>query len=127
MGKPLIDILFPPEEDTPKGWGGRRDNRKRRPDDKRGGRRIPGPGTRLGRPRKDKAMKLIITLDSSKSDMALSGFPLVGEQIIDGALAEFNADGTETCEIDLDERTDTTAAQEQFLDTSPAVIRYKIV
>jgi hypothetical protein len=38
-------------------WGGRRDNHKRRPDDKRGGRRIPGPGKTLGRPRKDKTMK----------------------------------------------------------------------
>jgi hypothetical protein len=72
-------------------------------------------------------MKLIITLNSSKSDMALSGFPLVGEQYIDGSLAEFNQDGTETCEIDLNGRSDTTTAQEQFLDSSPAVIRYKVI
>lgn len=72
-------------------------------------------------------MRLIIMLDSSKSDMALAGFPLMDDQYIDGALAEFNEDGTETCEIDLDGRTDTTAAQEQFLDTNPAVITYKVV
>ncbi len=30
--------------------GGRRDNTKRRPDDKRGGARVPGPGKRLGAP-----------------------------------------------------------------------------
>lgn len=71
--------------------------------------------------------KLIITLKSDESDMALAGFPLYGEQYIDGALAEFNTNGTETCEIDLDGRTDTTAAQEQFLDTSSAVISYKVV
>jgi hypothetical protein len=31
--------------------GGRRDNHKRRPDDKRGGPRVPGPGKKLGRPK----------------------------------------------------------------------------
>lgn len=33
--------------------GGRRDNHKRRPDDKRGGVRVPGPGKKLGRPKKE--------------------------------------------------------------------------
>lgn len=32
------------------GHGGRRDNTKRRPDDKRGGTRIAGEGKKLGRP-----------------------------------------------------------------------------
>ncbi len=32
--------------------GGKRDNFKKRPDDKRGGKRIPGPGKKLGRPKK---------------------------------------------------------------------------
>ena len=36
--------------------GGRRDNTKRRPDDKRGGVRIPRPGKKLGRPRKEPPM-----------------------------------------------------------------------
>lgn len=35
-----------------KNHGGRRDNHKRRADDKRGGVRIPGPGKKLGRPKK---------------------------------------------------------------------------
>lgn len=70
--------------------------------------------------------KLIITLKSDKSDMALAGLPLYGEQYIDGSLAEFSTDGTETCEIDLQDRDDTTVAQEQFLDTNPAVISYKV-
>jgi hypothetical protein len=30
--------------------GGRRDNTKRRPDDQRGGVRVPGPGKKLGAP-----------------------------------------------------------------------------
>ncbi len=37
-----------------KNHGGRRDNHKRRLDDKRGGVRIPGPGKKLGRPKKVK-------------------------------------------------------------------------
>jgi hypothetical protein len=37
--------------------GGRRDNHKRRPDDKRGGVRIPGPGKELGRPKKERKDK----------------------------------------------------------------------
>jgi hypothetical protein len=32
--------------------GGRRDNRKKRDDDRRGGVRTPGPGKKLGRPKK---------------------------------------------------------------------------
>ena len=52
---------------TTKTWGGKRDNRKRRPDDKRGGRRIPGPGKTLGRPRKDKDM-------TSKRERAVGWF-----------------------------------------------------
>lgn len=32
--------------------GGRRDNKKRRPDDKRGGTRVAGEGKKLGRPKK---------------------------------------------------------------------------
>ena len=32
--------------------GGKRDNRKKRADDKRGGKRTPGPGKKLGRPKK---------------------------------------------------------------------------
>lgn len=30
--------------------GGKRDNRKKKDDDRRGGRRVPGPGKKLGRP-----------------------------------------------------------------------------
>ena len=33
--------------------GGKRDNRKQRPDDKRGGKRTPGHGKKLGRPKKN--------------------------------------------------------------------------
>lgn len=39
-----------------KNHGGKRDNRKKRPDDKRGGVRTPGPGKKLGRPKKDKSL-----------------------------------------------------------------------
>lgn len=37
---------------TEKKHGGRRDNTKRRPDDKRGGKRVAGEGKKLGRPKK---------------------------------------------------------------------------
>lgn len=43
--------------------GGRRDNTKRRPDDKRGGRRTPGPGKKLGRPKKVPERSIPITDD----------------------------------------------------------------
>ncbi len=46
--------------------GGRRDNHKRRPDDKRGGVRVPGPGKTLGRPRKDKNMTTTMYLRNAK-------------------------------------------------------------
>lgn len=39
--------------------GGKRDNRKKRVDDKRGGKRIPGPGKKLGRPKKDKPLSTV--------------------------------------------------------------------
>jgi len=36
--------------------GGKRDNHKKRADDKRGGKRTPGPGKKLGRPKKAPAV-----------------------------------------------------------------------
>ncbi len=46
--------------------GGKRDNRKKKADDGRGGRRTPGPGKTLGRPRKDTRMTTTMYLSNDK-------------------------------------------------------------
>lgn len=57
---------------------------------------------------------------------ALAGFPYLPDQFM---AEEYEAeDGRDSIFVDIDlaDRTDTTAAQEQFLNTNPAVIGYGI-
>ena len=62
------------------------------------------------------------TNSDDANDLALQGFPFMAEQFI---ISESNGDAC-VVEIDLGERDDTTAAQEQYLDTNPAVIGYGV-
>jgi hypothetical protein len=69
--------------------------------------------------------RLLITIrttDDPTAPDALTGFPFIGEQAV---IDEMCGDAC-VVEIDLAGRDDTTAAQEQYLNTNPAVISYSI-
>lgn len=67
-------------------------------------------------------MRLLINLRNDDDEMALANFPFMeGQYVIAGDYGDAGV-----VEIDLADRTDTTAAQEQFLDTNPLVIGYSI-
>lgn len=63
--------------------------------------------------------KLIIQLEHDADDLALQGFPFFQGQYIE------SEDGPIVV-IDLGDRTDTSAAQEQYLNTNPNVQGYRI-
>lgn len=65
---------------------------------------------------------LLINIRTADADDALMGFPFMADQFVIG---EMSGDAC-VVEIDLADRTDTTAHQEQFLNTNPAVIGYSI-
>ena len=66
---------------------------------------------------------LIITVRNDNADMSLAGLPLFDGQYIVG-----ETPGAETTEVEVElaDRADTTATQEQFLNTSEAVVSYKV-
>ena len=55
-------------------------------------------------------------------DLSLAGFPFMEDQHI---INEMYGDAC-VVEIDLADRIDTTAAQEQYLNTNPAVVGYSV-
>lgn len=69
--------------------------------------------------------RVAIELNPDAQD-ALAGFPFRNGQTV---VEEYEAeDGRETIFVDIDlaDRTDTDAAQEQFLNTNPQVVGYSI-
>lgn len=60
------------------------------------------------------------------SDGVLVGFPFLEDQFADGEEEEDGGDSIFVY-VDLGERTDTTAKQEQHLNTNPNVIGYSIL
>lgn len=66
---------------------------------------------------------LRIKLTSDNSDCCLNGFPLVEGQYISGGE---NTPDYDVAEIYLGDRDDTTAAQEQFLDSLECCISYDV-
>lgn len=71
--------------------------------------------------------RLLINVRGDDSDLTLAAFPFMLDQFIAGETYS-GADeiDTVTVEIDLADRDDTTAAQEQYLNTNEAVIGYTI-
>jgi len=67
-----------------------------------------------------KRLRINIRIDDA--DMALAGFPFMDDQFV---IQELYGDAC-VVEIDLADRGDTTAAQEQFLNTSAAVVGYSV-
>jgi hypothetical protein len=68
-------------------------------------------------------MNLTVKLFADRSNDALLGFPFADDQYIDW---EGEIDGMVVVTIDLGSHTDTTRAQEQFLDTCAAVSNYGV-
>jgi hypothetical protein len=66
---------------------------------------------------------LTIKLFTDSSDDALAGFPFEEDQYIDW---QGEIDGVVVVTVDLGSYTDTTRAQEQFLDTCAAVSSYGV-
>lgn len=66
--------------------------------------------------------RLLINIRNDDADMALQAFPFEEEQFI---ISEEYGDAC-VVEIDLASRTDTTTAQEQYLNTNPAVVGYSV-
>jgi len=61
------------------------------------------------------------------SENTLVGFPYLEGQFLDYIEYDQNADDdTEWLVIDLADRSDITATQQQFIDTNPNVIEYTI-
>jgi len=69
-------------------------------------------------------MRLIVRVDKKAADLALQGFPWGEEQWI---TAEVERKGAIEVQIVLGDAGDTNVAQEQFLNTSPAVIGWDVV
>lgn len=65
---------------------------------------------------------LVINIRTADADDALMGFPFMDGQFV---IQELYGDAC-VVEIDLAGRTDTTTAQEQFLNTSTAVVAYSV-
>ena len=73
-------------------------------------------------------MILVIRLWTEKADCALVQFPLLQEQWFEGEREDGEReDGVTEITINLGDRDDTTRAQEQFLNTSPAVKSWDVV
>lgn len=66
--------------------------------------------------------RLVINIRNDDQDLALQTFPFMDDQYI---ISETYGDAC-VVEIDLADRTDTTPAQEQYLDTNPTVVGYSI-
>lgn len=60
------------------------------------------------------------------SENTLVGFPYVGEQYFSHEEDSSDADNESWLVVDLGDRTDTTAMQEQFLNTNHNVLEYTI-
>ncbi len=70
----------------------------------------------------------ILVNDDQIASLDLSQFPYQPGQFADGTEANEVADVNQTfVYVNLGEETDTTAAQEQYLNTHPAVVEYSIV
>ena len=69
-------------------------------------------------------MQLIVTVKPQETGLELAAFPFQEGQFVEGESAA-TSDRVNVV-INLGEGTDTTAAQEQFLDTNDAVIEYEV-
>jgi len=70
-------------------------------------------------------MRLIVRVDKKAADLALQAFPWWGEE--QWIESEIERDDFLEVQIVLGDADDTNAAQEQFLNTSPAVIGWDVV
>lgn len=70
-------------------------------------------------------MTLVIYLNTdSSTGLELQGFPFVGDQFIESEIA---VEDMTTVYIPMEGVEDTTAAQEQYLNTNPYVLSYKVL
>jgi hypothetical protein len=73
-------------------------------------------------------MNTLAILINDENDLDLSQFPYQPGQFADGEEANEVADVNQTwLYVELGDSNDTTAAQEQYLDTHPSVLEYTIL
>lgn len=68
-------------------------------------------------------MSNILYIELENSEVSLQGLPLSEGQYFDGGEEE-DGGGSYFCYVDLGDKSETTVAQEQYLNTQPGVISY---
>ena len=70
-------------------------------------------------------MSNILYIELENNDVSLQWLPLLDGQFFDGGEEEDGGDSY-FCYVDLGDRAETTASQEQYLNTQPGVISYGV-
>lgn len=71
-------------------------------------------------------MTLVIYVNNTSTGLELRGFPFAADQFIESELVN-DVEEMTAVYIPMEGAEDTTAAQEQYLNTNPHVLSYKVV